>query len=236
MRIVTRSAPMAALLAFMVFIPAVAGAQDQRLRVSFTPSAATVNGDAELAWAGSLGYRFSEHFWFEGDFTWIDAAAGGFRDRDLAAYSGAVHAATLTGALRGSPAVFGRGNSGLSYLVPFPAGATTIFPAYTSFDGSTTIGTIGMRYEVPVQTARFRPYLAGGLGLNRTQQEFRIDATALTMAVDESVSHTGYAFNAGAGASVRVFNQLWADVDAKYFRLSRERNIMRLGGGVSLRF
>ncbi len=30
--------------------------------------------------AGTVGYRFSEHFWFEGDVTWIDAAAGGVRD------------------------------------------------------------------------------------------------------------------------------------------------------------
>jgi len=30
--------------------------------------------------------------------------------------------------------------------------------------------------------------------------------------------------------------QLWADVDAKYFRLSSDRSIMRLGGGVSFRF
>jgi hypothetical protein len=30
--------------------------------------------------------------------------------------------------------------------------------------------------------------------------------------------------------------QLWADMDAKYFRLSGDRDIMRLGGGVSYRF
>ena len=43
-------------------------------------------------------------------------------------------------------------------------------------------------------------------------------------------------FNAGAGASVRLASQLWADVDARYFRLSRDQEIMRLGGGVSFRF
>jgi len=35
---------------------------------------------------------------------------------------------------------------------------------------------------------------------------------------------------------VRLAGQFWADVDAKYFRLSRDRDIMRLGGGVSVRF
>ena len=98
------------------------------------------------------------------------------------------------------------------------------------------IGTLGIRYELPVQTERFRPYVAGGLGINNTDQEFELDATAFTPAIDESASHTGYAFNAGAGASVRLAGQLWADVDARYFRLSRDRDIMRLGGGVSFRF
>ena len=95
---------------------------------------------------------------------------------------------------------------------------------------------MGLRYEFPVQTARFRPYAAGGLGINNTTQEFRLDATSITPAIDESISHTGYAFNAGAGASVRLVGQLWADVDARYLRLSRDRNIMRLGGGASFRF
>jgi opacity protein-like surface antigen len=103
-------------------------------------------------------------------------------------------------------------------------------------DGSTMIGTLGIRYELPVQTERFRPYLAGGLGINNTGHELHIERTSLTPEIDASVSHTGFAFNAGAGASVRLFSQLWADMEAKYFRLSRERNIMRLGGGVSFRF
>ena len=36
-------------------------------------------------------------------------------------------------------------------------------------DGSTIVGTLGLRYEFPVQTARFRPYAAGGLGINNTR-------------------------------------------------------------------
>ena len=56
------------------------------------------------------------------------------------------------------------------------------------------------------------------------------------MTIDESISRTGYAFSTGAGASVRIAGQLWGDVDAKYFRLSRDRDIMRLGGGVTFRF
>ena len=98
------------------------------------------------------------------------------------------------------------------------------------------VGTLGIRYELPVQTEHFRPYIAGGLGINHTDQEFKFDATAFTPAIDASASHTGSAFDAGAGASVRLAGGFWVDVDARYFRLSRDRDIMRLGGGVSFRF
>jgi opacity protein-like surface antigen len=91
---------------------------------------------------------------------------------------------------------------------------------------------MGLRYDLPVQTARFRPYVSGGLGINNTKQEFESN----TLSIDESVSRTGYAFTAGAGASVRIVGQLWGEVDAKYFRLSQERNIVGLGGGVGFRF
>lgn len=98
------------------------------------------------------------------------------------------------------------------------------------------IGTMGVRYELPAQVERFRPYLAAGLGINNTDQEFGLEQTMFTPAFNQSASHTGYAFSAGAGASVRLAGQFWADVDAKYFRLSRDRDIMRVGGGVSVRF
>jgi hypothetical protein len=39
-----------------------------------------------------------------------------------------------------------------------------------------------------------------------------------------------------AGASLRVFRGLFADVDVRYFRLDRDRDLTRLGGGVSYRF
>lgn len=242
MTFVTKSASMAALTAIMIFVPGLARAQEQpRLRISFAPAVATVSGDAELALGGTVGYRFSEHFWFEGDFTWIDAAAGGFRDGafDLDGRDVATGMTGLGDLLTRRSGMFGRrtgggiGFPGMPNVPTFPAGLDRL---RASTDGSTMVGTLGMRYELPVQTERFRPYLAGGLGINNTEQEFRLDSTAFTPAIDESSSHTGYAFSAGAGASVRLVSQLWADVDAKYFRLSKERNIMRLGGGVSVRF
>jgi opacity protein-like surface antigen len=226
-----------ALAAFILFTPAMAlaQAQDQRFRVSFAPAVATVGGDAELALGGTVGYRFSEHFSFEGDLTWIDAAAGGFRDRTFE-IDGITNASDLGDRLRGRAGIFGGGFPGGIRFPSLPGIPIDIGRLGASADGSTMVGTLGIRYELPVQTERFRPYVAGGLGINHTDQEFELDPTAFTPAFDESTSHTGYAFNAGAGASVRLAGQLWADVDARYLRLSRDRDIMRLGGGVSFRF
>src|SRR5262245_63816770 len=64
----------------VTLVPGVVSAQEQRFRVSFAPSVAAIGGDAELGLSGQAAYRFSEHFWFEGDLTWLDAAAGGLRE------------------------------------------------------------------------------------------------------------------------------------------------------------
>jgi opacity protein-like surface antigen len=234
MAIVTRSAPIAALVVLFLLAPSLAVAQDERLRVSFAPAVATVGGDGELALGGTLGYRFSDHFWFEGEFTWIDAAADGFRDNVLE-FDGRQGLDIVRALTAGRSARFGSGRFGGS-LFPNLSALPGFGQYRASIDGETLIGTLGIRYELPVQTARFRPYVAGGLGINNTEQDFDIERLVDSSGVESSVSHTGYAVSAGAGASIRMFRSLWADMDAKYFRLSRDRNIMRLGGGVSLRF
>ena len=97
MATITKSAPMVALMALVIFAPTAAQAQDERLRVSFAPAVATVSGNAELALGGSFGYRFSERFWFEGELTWIDAATSGFGDRIFTSMRGTVtHSASST--------------------------------------------------------------------------------------------------------------------------------------------
>jgi opacity protein-like surface antigen len=241
----SKSAAFVASIVLAVMAPAIAQAQDQRLRMAFAPAAATVSGGAELALGGSFGYRFSERFWFEGDLTWIDAASGAFGD-PLAQFNGRDRVVTQftnpSGPVVVSPVPPGSIGVPTSPIGPgtFPSALPTVLtvtgPLDVSTGGSTTVGTIGIRYDLPVETARFRPYVAGGLGLNHTRQHLRFGGTLLPGPVDQSFSHTGYAFNAGAGAGVRVFRQLWVDVDAKYFRLTRDRDVMRLGGGVSVVF
>jgi opacity protein-like surface antigen len=229
-----KSSALLAVVAALI-LPVTAGAQEQRFRVSFAPSVAAIGGDAELALSGTAAYRFSEHFWFEGDVTWLDAAAGGLRDRHFEIPFPIGFPTDFTELIRRYGPTFGPNGSVMPVLgTPTALSIVPIFPGRlnASVDGSTFIGTVGVRYELPTQTTRFRPYLSGGLGINNTDQEVRIEP----LGIDASASRTGFAFDGGAGASVRVWRQLWADVDAKYFRLSGDRDIMRLGGGVSYRF
>ena len=67
----------------------------------------------------------------------------------------------------------GRGDNRLSNLIDRNFGniAATIPTLNASTDGQTWIGTMGVRYEPTTQTARFRPYVSGGLGVNFTESE-----------------------------------------------------------------
>jgi len=174
------AAALMALTLYTLFAPVVAQAQDQRFRVSFAPAVATVGGDAELALGGTFGYRFSRNFWFEGDLTWIDAAAGGFRDRTFELDGRFANAGGLADLVRrraGTVGVGLPGGIGRPILPNVPNWPIDIGRLRASTDGSTMVSTLGIRYELPAQTERFRPYVAGGLGINNTDQAFRLDAT-----------------------------------------------------------
>jgi opacity protein-like surface antigen len=243
MTFVARVASAAALIV-LTLLPLRAEAQEQRFSISFTPAWVSVGGDGEFGVATSLGYRFSEHFSFEGDFTWVDGAAAGLGNGRVFSSAETVRATSVIGSIIGGTVGTGRGNMRNNPMPLFDGRLvpiTPFLPGPAAFDGSTMIGTLGVRYEPAVQTERFRPFLSAGVGLNYTDVEFSFDRETLRAAAafvdfEESFSHTGMAFSAGGGASFRIVNSLWANVDAKYFRLSRDRNLMRLGGGVTLRF
>jgi hypothetical protein len=222
------------LLLVMVFaVPA--AAQDERLRLSVGTAATTGGGD-NLALTASVGYRFLERISFEVDLTATESPGSDFV-RPLAAIGGpdgrSVRGAFVAGGRPGGPGG--------------PIGPTrgqfvdrvAIFPPPPTRSSDILLVTTGFRYELPVQGGRLRPYLGGGLGIARTDDDVvRIlarqgaDASRST----DSVSRTGVAASAGAGASLRVFRGLFVDVDARYFRLDRDRDLTRLGGGVSYRF
>ena len=52
MATITKSAPLVALMVFVILAPTAAQAQDERLRISVAPAVATVSGNAELALGG----------------------------------------------------------------------------------------------------------------------------------------------------------------------------------------
>ena len=242
MRFFTRATVAAVCLAAAV-VPAAAQSQEERITLTFAPAFATVGGDTELAMSGSVGYRFTEHVSFEGDFTWIDGAAGGFRNqfgfdtREVTTGAVADLLQRGLGVGRGNVGRPGNNAGGIGNIAPAIISTIGSSTLLASQDGQTMIGTLGLRYEPAVQTARFRPYVSGGLGLNRTEQDFDLSvATASSSTFADSISHSGFAFSAGGGANIRLFSALWANADAKYFRLSNDRNIMRLGGGIGFRF
>jgi len=231
MKFLPQSVIIAAVVAGASFLPAPAQAQEPRVIINFTPAVATVGGDTELALSGSAGYRFTEHLSFEGEFTWIDAAEG---DRRVFPLGNQQLASDLTDFLSTTFARFGAPD--VRRIPNLPNIPIPIEGFDVSGDGQTMIGTLGLRYEPTVQTERFKPYLSGGLGLNRTEQELTLRFASATEVDDDSLSHSGFAISAGGGASVRVFRSVWANADAKYFRLSRDRNVIRFGGGVGIRF
>jgi opacity protein-like surface antigen len=227
--------PQALIFAVLVVVSAPAAAQssEERLIITFTTAAASVGGATELALAGTAGYRFTDHLSFEGDFTWINGAAGGGRERGFALGDAQLTTRAIGDIVSRSTARFGaRAVPNIRNIpnIPIPV------EGFSASDGRTLIGTLGVRYEPRVQTARFRPYVSGGLGLNHTEQELRVSIGTAARDVEESISHSGFALSAGGGASIRLFSSVWASADAKYFRLSRDRNAIRFGGGLGVRF
>jgi opacity protein-like surface antigen len=189
--------------------------------------------------AGTVGYRFTDHVSFESDITWIDAAAGGFRNQRLDFDPRVSANTTINTVLQRTVQMFGgrnqlpNFNTPIGTIVPQPINIGNLS---ASTGGNTWIGTMGVRYEPTTQTDRFRPYVSSGIGINYTTQQFTLDSTSISRMVDESISNSGLAFGVGGGANIRLAGSLWATADAKYFRLSRERDLMRIGGGVTLKF
>jgi opacity protein-like surface antigen len=216
-----------------------ASAQDERVRLSIG-TAATTGADDNLALTASVGYRFLEYLSFEVDFTATETAGSDFV-RPLATAAG-----FGDGPVRGGLVTQRLGpQSGLTDPMRGQVlDRIAIFPPVPLARSNVDVAlfTAGFRYELPVQGGRLRPYVGGGLGIARTSEEFAVVRPLLRLGAGgeaigrESIVRTGVAGSAGAGASLRVFRGLFVDFDARYFRLDRDRNLARLGGGVSYRF
>lgn len=235
-----------------LLVPALAHAQEQRLRVSFGGATTAGTLDSQPAIAASVGYRFANRLSFDVEVTAADGAADRFSSVPLFGRSAAGRAGIFRGGMM--PAGSRQGveartpAAGASAGV-LPIGAFSPRDLRIDRDGSTALATFGFRYELPSQVMRFMPYLSGGIGIARTEESFSVslspgiaarpgmNATARPIVdIDDTSSHTGLATSAGVGASIRIFRQLSADLDVRYFRLDRGRNLGRFGGGLSYRF
>ena len=232
---------LAAVAAFVV-TPAFAQTDGQNVRVSFGAgvAAGAISGEAMIG--GSVGYRFSKHFSFDVEVAGSGEPAEGFGDRvfDLGDTAGTSVARVDN--------LLGRGRGGVSSFLPNVA--TSILPREISVEssGNTILSTAGFRYFIPAVGDRFQPYLSGGLGVSRTEESVRVDTGSLQFPsgfpgtvipigdIDRSTSHVGLVFGGGVGASIRVFKALSLDIDARFYRLDRDRNLGSFGGGVSYRF
>jgi Outer membrane protein beta-barrel domain len=233
----------------LIAVPAFAQSTDDRVRLSFGAGVTAGAIDGEASITASAGYRFVKNVSFEVEFTAADESANRF-------------AIPVFGL--GNIADFGRAgdersirNVGLQNVVrSLPPLGTFPVPIEGFDDGSTLMMTAGFRYEIPFEGTRFRPYVSGGMGLARTEETINLAlATTVTTSAavgraganvtsstntfpgfDGSFSHTGVMASAGVGASLRVFKGLSVDLNARYFRLDRDRNLGTFGGGLSYRF
>ena len=252
-----------ALLAVLA-MPALADAQEPpRLRVSVGGATTAGAIDSEPAVFASVGYRFTDHLAFDVEVTGIDAAADRFTDAQFmgrgAVPAGIVRLGSIIGDNRRG--MFGPMPAGGGIgQVTFGGGFGQVQPIGIQFssnslrverDGRTALATVGFRYEMASQVARFMPYVSAGVGMSRTEETLRISVPATPalparpgsnaviappVRINETAIHNGLVASAGVGVNIRVVGQLSLDLDARYFRLDRDRNLGRFGGGVSYRF
>ena len=227
-------------LVAILAVPGFARADEPKVRVSFGAgvTAGSISGAASIG--GSVGYRFSPHFSFDVEVAGIDEAADRFSNRVFAIGDNINAGVGQIGNIM---------NTGRAGMFGSQQGIGQVLAGDLSVDhgGSTMLSTAGIRYLIPSKSDRFQPYLVGGLGVSRTEEDIRVTSGAVTTApgrpgnippinIDQSVSHVGIVGSGGLGASLRVFKQLSLDIDARYYLMDRDRSLGTFGGGVSYRF
>ena len=226
MAFITKHTVFVAVAAFLLAAPAVALAQDApRVRVTFGAGATAGSIDGEVAYNISAGYRFSKLFSFDVEAVLVDGATNEFSIR---------------------PLNFTNLPPTLAFLIPNPGDLT--FTA--SNEGNTFLSTMGFRFEFPTNESRFRPYVSGGMGFARTENNYdvrilgasggnpntRAQAILPTSIYDDAESHIGVVFGGGVGAQIRVWKGLSVGGDARYYRLDRDRNLGTFSGSISYGF
>ncbi len=238
------------LVACLSLCPAVASAQEQRLRVSFGTAMTAGFVESEWALVAGAGYRFTDHVSFEVDGMTTEGSPR-MQGYPFTFAGGGLGASGIGGIIERRGGFVPGSPSGR----PLDLGVFPIVPPGFDFpstdrEGRTTLATVGFRYQFPVQTGRLLPYVSAGVGVSRTSEQFdTVVPVALFSAAGfpgvsgilppgpkTEVSSVGLAAGLGLGGSVRLYKGLSVDVDARFFRLDGGRNLGRFGGGASYRF
>jgi opacity protein-like surface antigen len=112
-----------------------------------------------------------------------------------------------------------------------------------------TFGVAGVRYGFPLPSGRFEPYVLGGGGLARVQNDvsFSVGGSDVTsnlpqfgvaLGTDLAGSQTKPMLTAGAGIAWPLVTRLIVDFQYRYGRVFADQafNISRAGVGVGVRF
>jgi opacity protein-like surface antigen len=193
--------------------------------------AATVNsGDTAAAIAGSFGYRVDRCFGLEFEIGVIPD----LQDDPQVIPLGSVSFSSFS---------FGP-SDGRSVPVP------TIFPP-PEFDNRLITFMTNARVEIPTTLRAIVPYVVGGGGIASLRrdvtygpylalQQGRPGSTVPITILPRSSSstETALALNVGAGVSIRIVKELFADADMRYVRVfaNDELDLNRFGAGISYRF
>ena len=196
-----------------------------RARAAVLGAATVHSGDTAATIAGSFGYRVDRCFGLE-------LEVGVIPD------------------LQDDPQVIPLGSVSFGLdgrNLPVP----TIFPP-PEFDNRLITFMTNARVEIPTTLRAIVPYVVGGGGvasLRRDvtyesflvlQEQGRPGNTVPTTLVPRTSSstETALALNVGAGVSIRIVKELYADADMRYVRVfaNNELDLNRFGAGISYRF
>jgi opacity protein-like surface antigen len=108
-----------------------------------------------------------------------------------------------------------------------------------------TFGAGGVKYIVPMEPSRVRPYVLAGLGIAAVKRDVTFSTTAgdvtqfATIGTDLSGTETRAMISLGAGVGIPVGEVMIFDVQYRYghvFTSDQGLNINRLGVGIGVRF
>jgi len=206
-----------------------------RARAAILGGATINSGDGAASVTGSFGYRIDRCFGLEVELGVIPDLQDEPEFFPLANVAFGATGSPIGGGITSHPRV------PTSLIFPPPTFNTRLLTFMTN-----------ARVEIPTNLRAVIPYVVGGGGLASVRSESTFPPfiplpeqggvgntipTRLPLYTNAS-TETALALNIGAGVSVRIVKQLFADADMRYVRVfaNQELDLNRFGGGISYRF